>query len=133
MKQKTVCPTVEPGSHLMLRDLDWNTYSHFRKLFEESRFVRLTYDRGSLEIRRPSLSREDFSGMLVYLVRTFCEEWGLPLKPGGAATMYRKSQSAAIEADEIFWVANAARMARRRNLDLRRDPPPDLAVDVELP
>src|SRR5207237_1623370 len=34
--------------------------------------------------------------------------------------------------DEIFWIANAPRMAGRRRLDLRRDPPPDLAVEVDV-
>jgi hypothetical protein len=31
-----------------------------------------------------------------------------------------------------FWIANAHRMVGRRRLDLRKDPPPDLAIESEV-
>jgi Uma2 family endonuclease len=44
----------------------------------------------------------------------------------------RRSRRRGIEADECFWIANAHRMAGRRRIDLRKDPPPDLAIEVDV-
>jgi len=114
-------------------DADWATYSHFLKLFAESPTAKLTYDRGVLEIMSPSLQHDEDSRAFVYFMQILAEEWGLPLKAAGSTTMRRKLKQAGLEADECFWLVNAPRMAGRRQLDLSRDPPPDLAVEVELP
>ena len=46
--------------------------------------------------------------------------------------MRRQLRQRGIEADESFWIATAERMKGRRRLDLRRDPPPDLAIEVDV-
>src|SRR5207302_1952645 len=66
------------------------------------------------------------------LVFVLTEELGLPLKRGGSTTLRRRLRRRGIEADECFWIANAQRMAGRRRLDLRTDPPPDLAIEVDV-
>ncbi len=45
--------------------------------------------------------------------------------------MRRQDLERGLEADEWFYIQNAARMTGLRVLDLRRDPPPDLALEVE--
>src|SRR5205823_2121961 len=60
------------------------------------------------------------------------EELGMPLKHGGSTTLRRRLRQRGIEADECFWIANAHRMAGRRRLNLRTDPPPDLAIEVDV-
>ena len=124
--------TVEPGSHLLMSDVAWTTYSDFLKMFSESPAVRLTFDRGMLEIMSPSLHHDDESRFFVSLIQILAEEWGRPFKPGGSTTMRRKPKQAGLEADECFWLDSAPQMAGRRQLNLRRDPPPDLAIEVEL-
>jgi len=60
------------------------------------------------------------------------EELHLPIKRGGATTLQSRRKCRGIEADECFWIANAHHMAGRRRLDLRTDPPPDLAIEIDL-
>ena len=38
----------------------------------------------------------------------------------------------ALEPDECYWVANEARVRGRDEIDLDRDPPPDLVIEVEI-
>jgi hypothetical protein len=38
-----------------------------------------------------------------------------------------------IDPKECFWITNAHRMAGLRRLDLRTDPPPDLAIEEHIP
>src|SRR5438445_2976521 len=80
----------------------------------------------------PLLQHDDVRRFLGTLVFVLTEELGLPLKHGGSTTLRRRLKRRGIEADELFWIANAHRMAGRRRLDLRRDPPPDLAIEVDV-
>jgi Uma2 family endonuclease len=123
---------MDRGSRLYLEGVDWAGYLYYLKLFAESPAVRLTYDRGALEIMSP-LFQHDFDSRIVsHLVTILTQERGLPLVQGGATTLRRKLRRRGLEADESFWIANAHRMAGVRDLDLRTDPPPDLAFEVEV-
>ncbi len=117
---------------LVLPGIDWRTYSRLLRVFAGSHGVRLTYDRGSLEIMSPLPEHEDDARFLGRLVTALTEEFGLPLKAAGSTTLRRQLRRRGIEADESFWIANAPRMQGRRRLDLRTDPPPDLAVEVDV-
>jgi Uma2 family endonuclease len=121
-----------PGRWLLLSGVDWWTYTRLLRAFAERPGIRLTYDRGTLEIMTPRLEHDDDARFLGDLVFVLTEELGLPLKRGGSATLRRRLRRRGIEADECFWIANAHRMAGRRRLDLRTDPPPDLAIEVDV-
>ncbi len=128
-------PPVRPPRRrqcLRLSDIDWRTYSRLLRAFAERPGVRLTYDRGELEIMSPSLEHDDDSRIFVLFVGALTEELGLPLKQGGSTTLRRQLRRRGIEADESFWIANAPRMAGVRRLNLRRHPPPDLCIEVDV-
>jgi Uma2 family endonuclease len=117
---------------LRLRAVDWQAYSCLLRVFANQPAVRVTYDRGELEILGPRPGLDDDTRFLSCLVFSLTEELGLSLKHGGAVTLRRRKKKRGIEADECFWIANAHRMAGRRRLDLRKDPPPDLAIETDV-
>jgi len=80
----------------------------------------------------PLLEHDNEGRFLGWLVIALAEELRLPLHPAGSTTFRRQLLKRGIEADESFWIANAHRMAGKRRLDLRTDPPPDLAIEVEV-
>src|SRR5947209_14980103 len=125
-------PARLSGRCLRLTGVDWRTYSRLLRAFARRPGVRLTYDRGALEIMAPLLVHEDDTWFLGRLILVTTEELGLPLKCGGATTLRRRLKRRGLEPDACFWIANAHRMAGRRRLDLRIDPPPDLAIEVEV-
>jgi Uma2 family endonuclease len=92
----------------------------------------LTYDRGELEIMAPLLAHDDDADFLGDLIFLLTLELGLPLKRGGSTTLRRRLRQRGIEADACYWIANAHRMQGVRRLNLRRDPPPDLAIEVDV-
>lgn len=117
---------------LVLAGLDWHTYCQLLDAFGHRPGYRLTYDRGMLEIMPPGAARNcdgRFLGQMVYIL---ADELNLPLSAGGSTTLRRKSRRKGVEADECFWITSASRMTGKRRLDLRRDPPPDLAIEVDV-
>jgi Uma2 family endonuclease len=127
--------SVQPppaGQSLLLSGVDWEMYTRLLRIFAERPGIRLTYDRGVLEIMSPSLEHDDDGQFLADLVFVLTEELGLPLKRGGSTTLRRRLRRRGIEADACFWIVNAPRMAGRRRLNLRTDPPPDLAIEVDV-
>jgi Uma2 family endonuclease len=107
-------------------------YSRLLRAFAERPGMRLTYDRGELEIMSPLLEHDDDGQFLADLVFVLTEELGLPLKRGGSTTLRRRRRRRGIEADACFWIAHAHKMAGRRRLNLSSDPPPDLVLEVDV-
>src|SRR5262249_39607313 len=106
-------------------------YTRFLHLFAKRRGYRLTYDRGELEIMAPLLEHEGDGRFLGLLVITLTQELGLEITFGGQVTIRRRRRQRGLEPADCYWIANAARVAGRRRLDLRVDPPPDLAIEVD--
>src|ERR1700758_4498976 len=101
-------PPVGPplaGRCLLLFDVDWQTYSRLLRAFAERPGIRLTYDRGELEIMSPTLEHDDDGRALGRFVVALTEELDLPLKGGGSTTLRRRLRRRGIEADECFWIA----------------------------
>jgi Uma2 family endonuclease len=52
------------------------------------------------------------------------------LRPAGETTLRRRKKRGGVEGDETFYLANEARVRGKDNIDLRVDPPPDLAIEA---
>src|SRR5438132_4341344 len=102
------------GRCLRLSGIDWRTYSRLLHAFAEQPGVRLTYDRGELEIMSPLLEHDDDADFLGALVWAMAEELNSPLKPGGSTTMRRRKKQRGLESDHCYWIKNAYRMKGRR-------------------
>jgi Uma2 family endonuclease len=57
---------------------------------------------------------------------------GLDVQGSGSTTFRRRIRERGLEPDECFHIRNFKKVVGPRNLDLRRDPPPDLAIEVEI-
>src|SRR5262249_54893083 len=118
--------------HLVLRDIDWKTYNRLLRAFAERPGIRLTYDRGTLEIMSPSHGHDTDARFLGRLVVTLTEELGLPIKGGGSTTFRRRRRRRGLEPDDCYWIANEPRVRGKRKINLRVDPPPDLCIEVDV-
>jgi Uma2 family endonuclease len=128
----TIPAPATSSRRLLLRDIDWKTYNRLVWVFAERPQVRLTYDRGNLEIMSPLLEHETDADFLGQLVVALTEELGLPRKAGGASTLRRKRNRKGLEPDRCYWIAQEPAIRGKKRIDLRVDPPPDLAIEVDL-
>jgi Uma2 family endonuclease len=122
-------PTVQ---RLVLPGIDWRTYQRLLRAFDEHAGIRLTYDRGALEIMTLTLGHESWGHLLGRFVVILTEELNLPLAAGGSTTIRRRRSRRGLEPDECYWIQNEALVRGRNRIDLRVDPPPDLAVEVDV-
>ena len=132
MRQAPILGKPMVGQCLRLSGIDWKTYSRLLYVFAERPCIRLTYDRGELEIMSPLLELDDEPEFCGALVRALTEELRLPIKGRGPTTMRLRRLKRGLEADRCYWIANAHSMAGHRRLDLRTDPPPDLAIESDV-
>jgi Uma2 family endonuclease len=120
-------------SPAVLNDIDWKTYTRLLRVFEKSgRRLRLTYDRGTLEIMSPLWVHEAHAKLLGRFVDVLTEELNLPCRLGGSVTLRRRRKRRGLEPDNCYWIASTPLLQGKRHLDLRIDPPPDLAIEVDV-
>lgn len=110
----------------------WEAYIRLLRLFEGRRHLRITYDRGALEIMTLSPEHEQWKRLIGRLLVALTEELGLPLAEYGSMTMKRRKKLRGLEPDECFWIQNEPLVRNLKKYDLRRDPPPDLIIEVEI-
>ncbi len=125
-------PLATTGQRLLLRDITWSNYTRMLRALDEHPNLRMTYDRGALEIMTLSFEHETDGDFLGQVVRILTEELGLPIKGSRSTTMRRKRQRRGLEPDNCYWIAHEPEVRGKKRLDLRVDPPPDLAIEVEI-
>jgi Uma2 family endonuclease len=116
----------------VLYDIDWKTYTRLLRVFEKSRRFRLTYDRGTLEIMSPLWVHEAHAKLLGRFVDVLTEELDLPSRLGGSVTLRRRRKDRGLEPDNCYWIASTPLLQGKLDLDLRVDPPPDLAIEIDV-
>jgi Uma2 family endonuclease len=117
---------------LVLGDVDWLTYTRLLRVFADRPSVRLTYDRGVLEIMSPLPQHEGEAYLLGRFVDTLTDELNLAVIAGRSTTFRRRRQRRGLEADNSYWIASVGRVRGKDRIDLRVDPPPDLAIEVDV-
>jgi Uma2 family endonuclease len=110
-------------------------WAHYRKLLRardrRRPAAKVTFDRGRLEVVTVASLHEQWKKTLAMLIECLAEEFGLPLVPVGNVTVAREDLDRGFEPDECYYIQNAARVVGVTALDFERDPPPDLAVEIE--
>ena len=115
---------------LTLRGVPWSLYDQLLAVVGDG-LPRMTYDRGMLEMEMPSQRHEAMKWMAGRFVEAYAEESGIDYEAAGSTTWRRQAIEGGLEADESYYFQNYARV-RGREVDLATDPPPDLAVEIDL-
>lgn len=115
----------------LLRAVDWQTYRAVSEALGE-RHVRLTFDRGNLEFMTISYIHARLSRLLGRFIGVLTEELGLSLASAGDMTCDREDLERGLEPDECFYIENEPAIRDKDEIDLRTDPPPDLAIEIDI-
>jgi Uma2 family endonuclease len=124
--------TVPATQRLLLTGVDWLTYRRLDRALTGRRGLRLTFDRGRLEIMTLSPEHERVKHLLRRLIEALSEELKLSIAGFGSMTFKRRRKLRSIEPDECYWIAHEPQVRGKDHIDLRLDPPPDLCVEVDI-
>jgi Uma2 family endonuclease len=116
---------------LLLRNVGWNDYESMLEIVGE-RHVRVTYDKGTMEVAMPSQRHEQASQLFGMFVSRLAEELEIPFEPLGMTTWRKPDAERGLEPDQCYYIKNQAIVRQRDVLDLDIDPPPDLAVEIDI-
>ncbi|MEM9275660.1 MAG: Uma2 family endonuclease [Cyanobacteria bacterium P01_F01_bin.143] len=119
-----------PEEIIHLSGISWQTYETLLEELSDRR-LRLTYNRGNLEIMAPSPEHEFNKTLMGRFVETLAEESEIPIYPLGSTTFKRPELSGA-EPDECFYIYNIDAVRGKKRLDLTKDPAPDLVIEIDV-
>jgi Uma2 family endonuclease len=119
------------GATLVVPHVAWDDYERLLENLTE-RPLRVTFDCGRLEIVSPSPRHERYARFFDDLVRAFAEVHDLGLEKLGQTTWKMRLRDKGIEADSCYYVRNVERVIGKEELDLEFDPPPDIAVEIDI-
>ena len=121
------------GAKLELPNVDWDEYEHLLTQMESFHpGHRLSYDCGRLIIVSPKREHEFLKLFVGKMSQVLAEELGLEVEATGATTLRRKNLGKGVEPDESFYVQNAANVLGNLEFDMGVDPPPDVAIEIDM-
>lgn len=123
---------VSPGQQLLLKNVSWQQFQEILASLGESRSSRIAYSQGMLEIMVPLPEHEDDKVIIGDLVKAILEEIDIEFRSLGSTTFENEQMLAAVEPDDCFYIQNEAVIRGKKRLDLTVDPPPDLAIEIDI-
>lgn len=110
----------------------WDTYVQLLEELGDDRSVRLTFNRGVLEITSPKRLHEQITRLVDMVVTLLAFELGLNVDNCGAMTLRVASAQRGGEPDSCFYIANEAAVRGVEEIDLQVHPPPDVVLEVDI-
>ena len=116
---------------LLLPGASWLDYEAMLGIVGDRR-IRVTYDGDTMEVIVPSQKHEQLAQLLGLFVPRLAEELQIPYEPLGMTTWKKASSARGLEPDQCYYFAHEAIVREKAAIDLEVDPPPDLAIEVDI-
>lgn len=123
---------LSPNKTTVLTGVRWETYCALALDLAENPQQKLTYDHGILEIMTPLPEHEINKRFLGRIVETTTEILELEVYSLGSSRWSREDLQRGIEPDECYYITHEEMTRGKLNFDLNIDPPPDLAIEIDI-
>ncbi len=124
--------SIPPGQRILLKNIPWQEFEAILEELGEKRTTKLAYYQRTLEIRMPLPEHERAKVIIGDLLKILLDELSLNWESFGSTTFKREEMATGIEPDDCFYRQNYAKMIGKERIDLNIDPPPDLAIEVDV-
>ena len=124
---------LSPGADIVLRRQTWRDYEMLLADQGEKSTVKVYFNATTQEIRlmAPSPRRGNRSDALSDLVKGLLRYQGQDWQSFDPITL-KKFEEKGVEPDTCFYLSNRQAILGKEKIDLAVDPPPDLALEVDL-
>lgn len=118
--------------HLTLSNVSWDFYEHLLAEIGNGA-TRVTYLNGDIEIMSPLPKHERWGLRLARLIELMALEREIPLEGLGSTTFRDAAKQLGLEPDECYYVNNIEAVNQMEGAwDPTTDPPPDLAIEIDV-
>jgi len=115
-----------------IKNISWQLYENLLTEIGDDGKARLSYYQGNLEFMSPLFEHEHGNRLIERLVSVIAETIDLDYAPCGSMTIKRPDLAAGKEPDSCYYFANESAVRGKTKLDFTQDPPPDLAVEIDI-
>ncbi|MFI5377833.1 MAG: Uma2 family endonuclease [Tepidisphaerales bacterium] len=118
----------------LLHNTSWAYYTaSLWELYRQgTRSVRINFDRGKMEFMTVSRRHEAIKTAVARLLETYTLELRIRCTGFGNVTCRREDLEKGLEPDECYYITTPAPPADAEELDLGVNPPPDIAIEVDI-
>lgn len=121
------------GGVILLENVRWSTYEALLEdLGDDHPGTRLHYDRGLLEIMTTSSEHEWIKKLVGRFLELMTLHRSIEIRSSGSATWKRKDLQRGFESDECYYVGHERVVRGKAEIDVTRDPPPDLVLEIDI-
>jgi Uma2 family endonuclease len=124
--------SIPPGQRVLLHEVSWQEFELILEELGDHRSARIAYDNGILEIMTPLPEHEAAKEVVGDLVKALLEELDIEFLTLGSTTFKNQAMFKGIEPDQCFYIQNELAVRGKKRLDLAVDPPPDLALEIDI-
>ncbi|MBW4612018.1 MAG: Uma2 family endonuclease [Desmonostoc vinosum HA7617-LM4] len=124
--------SIPAEQRTVLNNVSWETFEALLKDTGENRGSRFAYDGGTLEIMTPLFQHENLKSNFGNFIVVLAEELDIEIRSAGSTTLKRKLAKKGIEPDACYYIQNEVAICGKETLDLETDPPPDLAIEIDI-
>jgi Uma2 family endonuclease len=113
--------------------VSWGAYVKISEALDDQPGLRMIYCDGRLVFVGKSRRHDWFAERLGEFVKSMARGLRIPWEDAGQATFRRENMDAGLEGDKTFYFGDhAVQMRGPLDIDLAAQPPPDLAIEVEV-
>jgi len=120
------------NASVTFHDVSWDEYEELLEQVGEAPGLRISYDNGSLQVITISSEHEKYASFISGLVTVIRLRLRIDILGFGSATMRKRKRKKGNEPDGCFYVQTASLIGNKIQLDFETDPPPDIAVEVDV-
>lgn len=124
---------LSPGAEVILRQQTWADYEKLIETRQDKAGVKIYFNAETQEIRimAPLPKHGKRSAILSDLVKCLLKYQGQDWEDFDPLTLKRSAKQG-IEPDHCFYIQNRSAILGKERINLEIDPPPDLAIEVDL-
>jgi Uma2 family endonuclease len=123
---------IKPGQQLLLEDVSWQQFENILTELGEHRAARVSYSHGYLEIMVPLPEHEKAKEIIGDTIKILLDRLNINYDSLGSTTLKSERMTQGVEPDACFYIQNQELVLGKDRLDMNIDPPPDLAVEIDL-
>ena len=123
---------IKPGQQLLLADVSWQQFENILADLGEHRAAKVSYSHGYLEIMVPLPEHEKAKEIIGDIIKILLDRLNIDYDSLGSTTLKNEKTTQGVEPDACFYIQNQTAVLGKNRLDLNVDPPPDLAVEIDL-